>query len=267
MIRRRGVTLGELLVALSLAGIIGAAAVGVLIPWGRSSSALLRAREETRLGREILSVIQAIGRHLRYLQVVGDTALAGEYRVLAGILCASTPNSITLAPARSGVSDALTFVQEWPMTEDLLEVYPGSDTGARGWEGARVVAVRVVSAQAGCGDESPFVSEADQSSPALALEHTGFVSDMRVGSPVEVFREIRLVTYHAGIQGWTVGWRHCPQGHCSAAQPIVGPVRSPAEGGVRFDRSEDGGPMRLQVRLLGSLEVLHGTLVVDDAWP
>lgn len=264
---RRGTSLAELLVALALAGIIGASAMGGLIPWGRSISARMRAGEGARVGREVLFVVQAIGRQLRHPKVVGDTALMAEYRVSAGVLCASSPTSITLAPAHVGELDALTFVQEEPMMGDLLEVYQRPDSGGQGWEGARVLAVRVVSAKEGCGAESPFISEAHHAAPALRLDHTGITSELRVGRPVEVFREVRLVTYNAGLHGWTIGWRHCHRGHCLAAQPIVGPVRSPAEDGVRFDRPSAGGPMRLRVRPPGSVEEFHGTMVPDDALP
>ena len=255
-----GVTLVELQVAVVVGAILVAAAYASLLSVRRVVDGALRRGEAHRVGDETIAVLEAVGPHLRYPAVLGDTALLGELRIGAGTLCRQTATTIALAPALSGSAEALTFLAETPIVGDRLEVFGGEATGEAGWRTHQVTAVALVTAHEGCGSDGAVVALADRGRQVLRLSVDPPPSALATGAPVELYRAVRLVLYHAGAQGWTVGFRSCQALRCGSAQPIVGPVRSPSDHGLRFRMDPAAPIVRAEVRVPGSAHRFEGVL-------
>lgn len=259
-----GVTIVELQVAVVVGAILVAAAYTSLLSVRRVVDGALRRGEAHRVGDETIAVLEAVGPHLRYPAVLGDTALLGELRIGAGTLCRQTATTIALAPALTGSAEALTFLAETPIVGDRLEAFGGEVTGEAGWRTHQVTAVALVTAQEGCGADGgadgSAVAAADRGRQVLRLSVDPPPGAITAGAPVELYRAVRLVLYHAGAQGWTVGFRSCPALRCGSAQPIVGPVRSPSDHGLRFRMDPAAPIVRAEVRVPGSAHRFEGVL-------
>lgn len=260
---RRGASLVELLVALGLSAIVLAAAHRAVRYEGRDAAAFRTMRHQEGAGEEVVSVLLALGRHLRHLAPRGDTALAAEYRVLVGVACRVGDGFLVLAPG--GSREALTFLNEAPRPGDLLERYvPGTDTlSDGGWVVGRITAVTTLPAVEGCGMERRFLPSEVTDATALRLDHDSVAMPGGLGIPIEVYRTGRLVSYESGTAGWVVGWRTCRSSGCDPVQPIVGPVRAVREEGLRF--IVDATAVRVRVRIPGPTRVFEGTLRATDA--
>jgi hypothetical protein len=260
---RSGTTLAELLVGMVVGAILSIAAFAALLQVQRSSVRLVRRTEDHRLGHEILSVLHAVGQHLRHPVVLADTALHGEWRLITGVVCAVGPSTLTLAPDRPGTLEALSFVGDLPVSGDLLEAWRDPASMGQGWEATRVIAVSQLSAEEGCGERSPYVAATLARRPVLRLAYSAAWPTVP-GTPVEIYREVRLISYPSGLGGWSVGWRTCVQGSCTAPQPITGPVRSRSERGLTLSVGSLFGEIRATVRIPGSERIIDGVIGVTD---
>lgn len=243
-------TLVELQVALVIGALVCAASLAALLHLGRVVDAMVRRETAERRGAEVIMVLESLGRHLRYPVALGDTAMQGELRIGAGVVCEGTPSSVVLAPAVSESLEGLTFLADMPATGDHLEFFAASfDSGEVGWHTQRVVESARVSSQEGCGLGSPFVAAELGTRTVVRLTLPPMLAPAPTGAPVELYRSVRVVAYLAGNTGWVVGLRSCVDRRCGPAQPIVGPVRSAAEGGLRFHGADGEGTVMVMVRV------------------
>lgn len=249
MTRRAGVALVELLVAATLGALICSASVAIVLHVGRATSAAVARDVGFRIGGEGVALLEALGRHLRYPVVIGDSALGGDVRIVAGVVCRGEPSSVTLAPAGPEVSDALAFLADVPAAGDRLEVLvPTGVAWEHEWDGLQVTDVSLLSAAQGCGATSPFVSAADRGALVVRLSVTPPHPRLADGVAVEVYRSVRIMPYRTVSHDWMIGFRSCVGDRCSTVEPMVGPVRSPADGGLRF-RSDGVGVISLELRV------------------
>lgn len=258
---RRGMTLAELQVALVVGAIISAAGLAALVHLRRAVDGLVRLESAERVGAEVISVVEAFGRQLRYPIILGDTAIQGELRLAVGVACRGQPTSVTLAPAVAGSLGGMTFLADAPAAGDRLEFFATArDASEVGWHTRQVLGSAWVSSREGCGAGNPFVAPGLEGRPVVRVLHDSLHETARAGTPVEIYRAVRVVVYHAGVSGWVIGLRHCVVQSCGSAQPIVGPVRSPQESGLRFHWAEGVGPIMVAVRVTGIDRTFSGVI-------
>ncbi len=228
MTRRDGTGLAELLVALALAGVILAAATRSLVQHlalHRTRDARSRAEE---IVREVHDVLRAeLGHAAGDVRVLGDTAIeVASMRILARA-CHQEPARLVL-PATEPSWSA-------PRAGDSLAVM---DTLVRSEWRTIIAAAGIHRASAECpagGTRVTLGTSLPATVPARAV-------------PARVWRTVRYMAYRAGDGSWWLGERQCLSG-CGAAQPIAGPLLSPAQGGLRLSEGlgADGRPSFLDV--------------------
>jgi type II secretory pathway pseudopilin PulG len=227
---RRGAGLAELVVALSLASVVAAVAVAGLAQHQRAQQRRETAALAEQISHDALRVLRAQLTHaLDAPRLLGDTAV--QLRVLRGAAkaCAADPARLTF-PSEGDWWSA-------PRTGDSLAV---TDTlSGIEWK-ASVVATTTLRASASCpagGTRLTLSGLVPSTVPSLLL-------------PARVWHTVRLALYRASDGQWWLGERLCTP-VCGAMQPIAGPLRSPAEGGLRLTRAPDDGtgPVRLDVRV------------------
>lgn len=264
--RPLGTTLVELMVAATVGTILCASAYAVLLDLRQSVEALGQRESAERLGTETIALLEAVGSHLRYPVVLGDTALHAEMRIGIGVSCQGSIAALTLAPAVSGSLDAMAVLAEPPMAGDRMEfLRPGGDTAVDAWVSVNIAEVGSLTAKAGCDADSPYFAQSETSRPVVRVTPVADAAAMGAGVPVELYRAVRLTLYHAGDHGWVVGMRRCNGSDCSAAQPLIGPVRSPRDGGLRFTRTPSA--VTVQVRVPTLDRTFSGVIAAIDPDP
>lgn len=226
--QRSGTGLAESLVVLVLAGVLMAAV-------GRGLSQHLRLRRERddqARADEIVQVVRDVmraelGHSEPVPRLLGDTAVQLASTRIAAVACELVAARLTL-PASAPSWSA-------PRAGDSLAIID-TLTGAE-WRTA-VIATGTQRANAHCpagGTRLTLAAPTPPSVPALLL-------------PVRIWRMVRYVTYQAGDGDWWLGERSCTTG-CAAAQPIVGPLLPPNQGGFRLALvpGPDGRPVALDV--------------------
>jgi prepilin-type N-terminal cleavage/methylation domain-containing protein len=224
---RAGLSLVELLVALSLGGIVLGVAAGSMLRQQRAvrwveglSGAELQLRPVLQLLAEELSQLDASGGDLAPGQA-SDSSLQLRAVVAASLSCDSA-SALTLLPERA-TAPALAGSTRPPDVGDSVWLYRGASLG---WRARAVTAVsRTTSA---C---------AVPTSPAgptyrLLLDAP---PDVAAGTPVRVTRWERWVVYRAGDGKWYVGIRdYSPStARFLATQPVAGPFLRAARSGAR----------------------------------
>ncbi|MEK0430466.1 MAG: hypothetical protein RL139_270 [Gemmatimonadota bacterium] len=217
--RRRGVTLAELLVAVVLGALVAGPAVAL---WRthRRVAALGVAALGARAGAlEVLDVVGAVVRGAASVRPVGDTALLLRQVIREGLACAdgsALQPLVVDSPLGGGVSAA----EEWwrGRVEPLLGT----------WMWSRLV--DTLGVRPGC----PLAT------PAALIQVTHLAM---------------LTAYQAGDGQWMVGWRTCSPLACGVVQPIAGPVRSRANGGFRVWGDASG--VGIAIRVPGLADTLR----------
>jgi len=236
VLRRAGVTLVELLVALSLGGLVLAVAAGSLLRQQRAArwidgltGAELQLRPVLRLVTDELEPLDPGAGDLAAGQV-SDSTLELRAVVAASLSCDSSA-AVTLVP-ETQASPPLGGAARAPVVGDSVWLYRDS----LGWQGHAVVSVSRTTTS--CGVPTTATG------PAFALT-LNVPAGVPAATPVRVTRWERWVVYRAADGRWHLGVRDwsASTSRFLAAQPVAGPfVRRTLDGrrtGFRyFDASE-----------------------------
>ena len=238
VLKRAGMSLAELLVALAVGGIVLAVAGGSMLRQQRGArwvegltGAELQLRPVLRLLTDELSVLDASAGDIAAGQA-SDSALQLRTVVSASLSCDSA-SALTLLPD-DAAAPALGSSARAPAVGDSAWLYRGA---AYGWSAREVIGV--ARATSACAVPTSV------SGPTFRLLLDA-PADVPAGTPVRVTRWERWVVYRAGDGRWYVGIREFSPATSRfvAAQPIAGPFLRAARGGLRtgfryFDAWDD----------------------------
>lgn len=263
---RRGYLLAEALCALALGGVLAAAAAAVL-SGARVVIARLEARTTAeRVSREALGVAAAALRASDSIVVLGDTAMDLTLLTGSGVSCGGDSLELWLAPSRTADGVALTSWSQLPDVGDEVAVLlPDTLTGSHRWVGETIdgAALRVPSAP--CDAADGWIASGDASARMHVLTLRAPIA-AGAGHPVRITRRGRLTLYVDSRGEWTLGWRRCLLSACGAVQPIAGPLRTPAAGGLRVLGPDADGILELSVHAVGASAGIVARVPVRDAW-
>ncbi len=210
--RRRGATLAELLVALTILGVIGSLWMRNLLVNERAVRTHHAGERAATTADEVVRILAASAGQVALdepLRVLGDTALEWAMPVGAGISCAAFADSVTVPLAHPAVW--------WDIAPDSADrLVLESRSGERSEH--VVVEVR----QRASTPQCPAAARQLRFVPAASLPGAA-------GVLVRVTRQMRLVVYRGGDGLWWWGERRCGAvagSGCGPAQPITGPLPS-----------------------------------------
>lgn len=220
MLSRRAATLVELLVALTLAGVVlGSATTSVL----RQQRAHARIAAVSGSDTQLRAATSVLAGQLALLDPAAgdlvsgeadDTALQFRSPIAASLACDRSIGSVTFLPNPEGT---VTFggAASLPRSGDSLWWL-----GDSAWSGARISGVVTIAAACSV----PIVSAGD----ALRLTLTGSGDTIPAGAALRITRQTRYGVYRAsvGAASWQLGFREWNEsaGSFSAPQPIAGPL-------------------------------------------
>src|SRR5256714_4202569 len=207
---RRGFTLLEIMVVLSILGAIGAT-IGMLLlrqqRFYRGASEVLYAREGVRdalavLGTDIRGIATA-----DTVRLLADSAIEMFTGIGGSVVCYRSGDSeVGLPPAFSSGNTLSSFVTD-PDTGDLALFYHTSVIDGSHWERHRIVAFSARLPASTCPPPSAFARAnlaADVRAFQLTLE-TPLTSDVGTGTPVRFIRRGRYSLYHSSEGEWDLG--------------------------------------------------------------
>jgi prepilin-type N-terminal cleavage/methylation domain-containing protein len=236
-VERRGVTLAELLIALTLLALIGSACVASVVRHsrsGRASVEIAELRDQLRDGAAILTAdlasISAPGGDI-YPGGMGKSSLEFRATVGSSVACATAATSVALPP-NTAHTDGRRF------TFMSRRVDPGHglmilDEGASPAASDDIWLVRTVTAVSTPLNPcvgSPFstASEATLRGYLLSVD-VPLSATVAAGAPVRIVERARYALYQSGDNRWYLGY--CSSASmataCAVLQPVSGPY-SPA---------------------------------------
>ena len=248
---KRGVTLAEMIVAVTLAGAMAAFMIGTLVRQQRfysSAAGLLDLRAQLRDGADVLATdIRSAAVATFGFPVMTDTALEMYSTVASSVVCAvQSPQAITLPPIALASGNTLTSMLAQPDTGDLAAVFvtPAGVADSGQWETLRIASFSSRSLATSCPSSTGFTSSADASSGAAGYAVTlasAPTIPLRPGAPLQFVRRARYSLYRSSDGKWYLGYRRCAAvgpSSCATIQPVSGPYEphagDPSSSGLSF---------------------------------
>lgn len=248
---RRGFTLVELLIAMTMLTIVGAAVVSVFNSQQRfvrsaSDVGAIRSQVQTALAvlpSELREVSPADGDIIS----LSDSSLQVLATVASSIVCNFTATTITLAPEQrdAGKPLRLTSIAMPPQAGDSLFIWDEGASLAAGddsWRAlnGRAYGVTAVT-QVASACTAPYTSTGNAAATAYVLTIDAAASPLRAtlvrGAGLRVVRHVRYGLYRSAADGqWYLGYR---EPGMAASQFVAGPFRPYGGGetdpsGLRF---------------------------------
>lgn len=227
MLTRRGSSLAELLVALTIAVVVLATAVGSLLRQQRTSNALGvmgKAATQLRVGTALLPAQLALASpaagDLLSTQL-RDSALQLRATVATGLACDSGTNPAFLDEDEELASGGIAAP---PHAGDSLWWYLA--------DSSRWVGRPVLNASSGSAPCPSARQTASRQVMKLRLQSTEIIP---AGAPLRLTRQQRFVIYRSGDGTWQLGLREWSDATHSLAspQPVAGPFQRVASDGAR----------------------------------
>lgn len=228
MLTRRGASLVELLVAMTLAAVVlGAATTTVLRQRRESDVHAARVQAESQLHAalgEMQSTLEGLSSAAGDLAPgeARDTALQLRIVVATAVACDSGAGVVILAADDTSENRASGFAAA-PRAGDTVWWHP---PGAASWAARRVIDISTSSG--GCA----IAGAGMQSTLRLAFATPDTVPR---GAPIRLTRQTRFSFYHAGDGTWQLGiaeWSDVLHAF-APPQPVAGPFTHVAPGGAR----------------------------------
>lgn len=242
---RRGVTLIELVIALTMLAVVGGLLTNVLIKQQRFNRALTETADSRARMRDIATILptdlrgaSSIGQDLL---AIGLTSMQFRSSIGSSVLCQIAGGAvIELPPATLASGQVLTAWINPPKPGDIAFIY--DDGATRGnaddsWRQFTIIDTTSAVNPAWCpaGAATPFTQVADnaQRRYRLTLDAAPNPLSIRVGAPIRLAREVRYSLFAASDNNWYVGYETCTPaaapgvaGPCANREILAGPVRA-----------------------------------------
>ena len=217
MLIRRGASLLELIIAMTLAAMVFATATASVFRSQKTHTHLAglaatdaQLRAGTALIAAQLAEVDGVAGDLTPNEVA-DSAIQLRATVASALACDNAAGHVTLLPDPPGAVS----LQGWasaPRPGDTLWILRDS-----AWTGARITSVSEENAVC----PAPFVA----SGVSLRLTLAGTPDTVPAGAPLRVTRPTRYAFYRSGDGTWQLGFREWNDvaGSFSAPQPVAGP--------------------------------------------
>jgi prepilin-type N-terminal cleavage/methylation domain-containing protein len=242
--RRRGFTLAELLVVVTILGFIGTALSLLLMRQGRFHRAVISMTDARARMRDIATILPT---DLRGVSTAASDILSYsvnslQFRAFVGtsIVCRyGSATIIDLPPTEMASKTLLTAWINPPVVGDLAYIYnDGIDTGNADDSWVRYTITTVTSAAnpTWCpSTNTPKYTDAADDGQVryrITLSAAPDQAQTKVGSVIRFAREVRYAGYQASDGKWYVGYQTCTPavgpttaGVCGAQETLAGPIQ------------------------------------------
>ena len=242
--RRAGFTMIELLIVVSLLGIIGTMLTTILVRQQRFHRAVINVTDSRARMRDVWTImptdLRSISTAGRDLLVITDTSMQFRAFVGASVLCRYAANTVIELPPKVLASGSV--LSAWinpPAPNDIAYLYDDGTADGNvddSWQ-PFVISDTVSSTD---GNWCPttnvpaYTTAADNSARRyrVTLATTPNQAQITVGAPIRFAREVRYSIYEATDDQWYVGYQRCTPnatygqpGTCGDREVLAGPVK------------------------------------------
>lgn len=266
-LRRSGVTLVELIVALTLFSVVATVMLSVLRGQQRFHTGSLEIIDTKRGAQQAIDLLYGELRATASADIysMSDSAIAFRTTVGTSHVCAidSGRVGIVLPSTRARRAAPLSTFLTSPRAGDSLLVFdPGeaADPDDDRWH------PHVLMADPGGGTCPPrpmgLASDPAESAGFAILVAPPLAQNVIAGSPVRFFRPATYSLYRGSGATWMLGYSACAAGTCSPRQPVSGPYlpfASGGAGGVAFAYFDVAGSPTVDPSRMARIDVVART--------
>ena len=253
---RPGSSLAELVVALALFGVIGAATLRVLDRQARFHTGLLtilEARSQHAATHEMIATeLRGVSPSGGDIARLSDTAVVFRAPIGGGVVCAVHPTGIDFAPDSVASGQTLARLRSAPQRGDTLWLLDEGATMADADDRWHPVEVASASRSPGHCAGTPLADSAlDGARPGWAFALASGASvpvGVRPGAPARLTRHSRFALYRAGTGEYHLGFAelNAVTGTWNVIQPVSGPFLpfyrpAPSASGIAFGGRDSSG--------------------------
>jgi hypothetical protein len=237
---RAGATLIELLVAVTVGGVVLALIAGAALGGQRFFSGFGDVMAVSKQLHESASIVPI---DLRGLAVAAGDVTAGEARdtsvqlretLASAVVCDTAVDGVVLAPAVQGGGAFAGSVAQLQSDDTAWVLVPLDTTET--WTPHRIADVSTTAAGP-CSALGPRLRAVEQTEPRSVLRLDSVSSPgALLGRPVRITRLSRYSLYRSSDGDWYLGHRdwNAALARFNTIQPVSGPFASPARGGLRL---------------------------------
>lgn len=241
--RRGGFTMIELLIVVSLLGLIGTMLTTILVRQQRFHRAVASVADSRARMRDIATImptdLRSISTAGKDLLVISDTSMQFRAFVGAAVLCRyASATVIELPPKVLTSGNVLTAWINPPAPDDIAYLYDeGTQNGNvdDAWLPITITDTASSTNSGWCPSNNvpPYTTAADNNARRyqLTLASAPNPAQVSVGAPIRFAREVRYSIYQADDNQWYVGFQRCTPnatynqpGTCGAREVLAGPV-------------------------------------------
>lgn len=239
--RRRGASIIELMIALTIFGLVMAGVTSAISEQTRFQAGAQRVvasqRSLRQIGDLLPSELRALGTGAGDIYAMNASSV--DLRVTTGssVVCtiAGGGGSVTIPPVQLATGVPLTSWRDVPATGDSLFIFDEGASPARNddtWRAYRLSGPPA-SAQS-CPTSTGFTRTAGEAAAGMRLTVTPAIPvSTVVGAPIRFFRPARYALATGADGRWYLGYTECSAG-CGTLDVVAGPVRPPSGQGIGF---------------------------------
>jgi prepilin-type N-terminal cleavage/methylation domain-containing protein len=252
--RRRGTSLVELMIALTLFGIIGLATLRALDQQARFHSgilAVLEARSQHAAAHEAVAVeLRSVSSAASDVNRLSDSAIVFRLPVGAGVACAVVAGAIELVPDTVAAGQAFASFRTTPQPGDTAWIFDEGPSDASADDAWIPLHVTAATRATGLCAGSPMIDPAlDAMRPSWRLSVSGTPpATLAAGAAVRLTRISRFALYRGGTGEHWLGFSEIAPGTGAwvTIQPVSGPYLpfnpgTPAASGIALTAWDSSG--------------------------
>jgi prepilin-type N-terminal cleavage/methylation domain-containing protein len=234
--RRQGVTLVELLVSLTLFGLLATVVLRLVRDQQRFQVGALEIIDTKRSARQAIDLLYGALRPASSADIYGasDSSISFRSTIAGSHLCAvdSARTLLTLPHAANDDDSGLSTVLAMPRAGDSLLVFDPAER-QDGDDDTWAAHVLTSDPARGTCPMRPAGLAARTTSGLAIFVAPPLTLSVGVGAPVRFFRPSAYSLYRSSTGEWMLGYSTCAAGICTPRQPLSGPYSPAASDGAR----------------------------------
>jgi hypothetical protein len=238
--RRHGASIIELMIALTIFGLVMAGVTSAIVEQTRFQAGAARVVGSQRSLRHISDLLPS---ELRALGTgAGDiysmNASSIDLRVTTGssVVCAVAPGgmSVTIPPVQLATAVPLTSWRDVPLAGDSVFIFDEGASAARNDDLWRAYRLTTAPAAGTCATTTGYTRSAAEAAAGMTLTvATAILVTTLAGAPIRFFRRAQYALATGTDGRWYLGYTECSPG-CGTLDIVAGPVSAPSSRGVGF---------------------------------
>jgi prepilin-type N-terminal cleavage/methylation domain-containing protein len=236
---RRGITLVEVVVTITVAGIVLSIVSSISVRQQRLLAAITDGVAVSGRLREISSILpidlRAAAVSAHDIRQATDTSVELRATIASAVVCDTAASWLLLAPASAGATTYAAFATMIDSGDTAWVFTPGDSVDE--WQPADVVSVTTLNVGGRqCSAPGPRLGDSARALPRIGVRLAPAPASVSalIGSPIRVTRTLRYSLYRASDGAWYVGehdWNATAL-RFNTIQPVSGPFLSAAARGM-----------------------------------